>query len=309
VGRGDVLARSSSGGPPACLLVVLCPERSGSTLLSSMLAGSEHVLAPPELHLLRFETVRQWARGYPMAGDSLAWLCAQVCLGDAGGDPLARFRDARTVDVLAAVLAAAAQVRYVIDKTPAYARRRESLVRAEGLRPRYLWLVRHPLAVALSRRAAARRHRLELRASRPWPYGDLRYALGVARERTLRSRAGLLRDGVRYWRECHQRIGEQLATVAPSRWLRVHYESLVAQPRDSLGELCRWLGVEPRERMLARWANAPQPLRWGMGDGTLAGTRAIAGHGASAWRSQADESLLDAPTLRLMRELEVVQAP
>ena len=52
----DRARRNQTGERPA-LVVILSTERSGSTLLSVMLGAHAQILAPPELHLLRYASV------------------------------------------------------------------------------------------------------------------------------------------------------------------------------------------------------------------------------------------------------------
>ena len=47
-------ARLQQFAPRSGLVLVLCPERSGSTLLATMLGANPAIVAPPELFLLRY---------------------------------------------------------------------------------------------------------------------------------------------------------------------------------------------------------------------------------------------------------------
>ncbi len=72
--------------PRARFIFILSPERSGSTLLSAMLGGHRQIVAPPELHLLRYPTLRAWRAGYPAAVPSLEGLLETLGLESPSDD-------------------------------------------------------------------------------------------------------------------------------------------------------------------------------------------------------------------------------
>jgi LPS sulfotransferase NodH len=282
---------------PARFVFVLCPERSGSTMLSAMLGGHPRVIAPPELHLLRFDTVGEWRQRYPAAEVSLEVLMEATGFG---GEPIA---DTSTPLSLYRKLQSRAQNGvYLVDKTPAYARRNESLRAAEALDPLYVWLVRHPLGVAASRinRDWSRRPTENVRWA-PW----LKYPLWRIREGWRRWSGESARTLSEDWAEVHGRLRWFLRGVDPSRVIRVHYEDLVREPRIELARLCHFLGVNPEPAMLDPRGNAPKGLRWGLGDEKLLQHAGIDPHQADAWRAELSEDLLSPRVREMAMELGV----
>jgi len=261
---------------------VLSPERSGSTLLSVVLGAHSRVIAPPELHLLRFSTLSGWRTGWPPAQTSLEYLAreSRCDLSDLGDDspPLA---------VYERIAAALPPDKLVVDKTPAYARETSTLERLETLSPRYVWLIRHPLAVAASRLPRTRRRR-SARNQESWSY-RLKYPAFVARE-WWRDRTGEnARQQCEYWMDVHTRIRGFLAEVEPARHHLLHYEDLVREPRATASALARFLKLELEEAMLDPRGQAPADLRWGIGDEKVLQHSGFEVNQIDAWRARVPE--------------------
>jgi hypothetical protein len=260
----------------ARFIFILSPERSGSTLLSAVLGGHSRIVAPSELHLLRYATLDEWRREYPPAEPSLASLLETLGLqpSEAG--------DERTpVELYEQILESAQPGSFIVDKTPAYAREPEALRRADSLDALYVWLVRHPLAVAASRLAWTRGFRRDYNRQ----LGSLlRYPGFLLREWVRRWSGGDVRALCEDWALAHERIREFLSGRAPEGWVRVHYEDLVRAPREQAEELCAFLGLQFEPPMLDPRANAPAGLRWGIGDEKLLEREDIDASVADAWR-------------------------
>jgi len=282
---------------PARFVFVLSPERSGSTLLSAMLGGHSQVVAPAELHLLRYPTIAAWREAYPAAAVSLESLL-DSCGLDRGeiDDSLAPAELYRRIQKLSP------RGTLLVDKTPAYARSSEALRAAESLRPLYIWLVRHPLGVAASRvnRMWTRRS-AENSAWVPW----LKYPAWRARE-TIRRRTGAsARSFAEDWAEVHDRLRRFLRGVDRERVLRIQYEDLVRRPGPQLDALCDFLGIDSEPAMLDPRGNAPKGLRWGVGDENVLRHAGISSSQADAWRKEFGEHLLTSRVRQVGRALGV----
>lgn len=287
----------------ARLVAVLSTERSGSTLLAATLGGHARVLAPPELHLLRYGSFAEWRQSYPRAMASLRWLMDR--LGEPAEDAAIEraFAGRDTLSVCHDLLRRVGPERFLVDKTPAYARSEASLARLAALRPIYVWLLRHPLGVAASMvereeqraRAAASRNP-EGAKRRPW------YRRLIRPDPTMRR----LRAKIRYWREVHGRIERFLAAAPPGDVTVVHYEEFLRQPAAHVERLAQALGVEPEPAMWAPWRNLPEGLAWGIGDEKAQGFATFDPARAHAWRDRFSEQVLDWRTCRLMRRLGVL---
>lgn len=285
-------------GPPARLVVVLCPERSGSTLLAAMLGAHPRVLAPPELHLLRYPDLATWRRSYPAAAGSLAWLLQRLDRA-ADVETLEReLADLPMAEVYRRLLAWCGPDRILVDKTPAYARDDAILARIEQLRPVYVRLLRHPLAVAaswLDREAERIRERA---AAVPRPVRGLWTRLAIARERRRRITLALGR-----WTDVHERLDRFLTSLPADRQVTVRYEALVREPEVEGRRLCRALGIEWSPTMLEPDRHLPAPTAWRTGDEKIRRIRGVDPGRAEAWRDRLGAIPIPEPTVRLMTRL------
>ena len=191
-----------------------------------MLEGHPALFSPPELHLLPFGTMaqRRDALGASFMGEGLrrAWMELEGI--DAAASQLRldalTDRDALIHEVYARLQTLAAP-RLLVDKTPSYAGRLDTLERAEETfhAARYIHLVRHPHAMIES----FVRMRMEklLGASGSDPH----------------------RLAERIWVETNQNVQKFFAKVDPQRCLVVRYEDLVANPRATSERICAFLDV------------------------------------------------------------------
>ncbi len=277
------------------LVLVLCTERSGSTLLSVMLGAHPRVVAPPELHFLRYSTVADWRVGSPKAKASLAWLREELSLPEPpeNSTPVPLYRD---------FLAAVGPERMLVDKSPAYARDPEALARAEELAPFYIWLVRHPLGVAASRIERLHKTHREHDGS----VGGRLYSLAWRARDKVDARTGRdARRQVAFWTRVHNAIASFLAGVPAARQHRVHFETLVQKPTKTLEALCAALALTVEPAMLAPTAHAPKTLGWGVGDEKIRSHKKIDPAVATRWKERYDPRLLPSETQALMAGIGV----
>jgi len=286
--------------------MILSTERSGSTLLAAILGGNKKIVAPPEMHVLRYADFSAWRHAKPEAVSSLSWVM------DALGEPSTpqeldnRFNGLTTEDVYSELLRLCGSDRLLVDKTPAYARKDDVLERIEKLQPFYIWLVRHPLAVLASsqdRRIQRYTEERELTTNFTLKVKlDLRRAL----DRVWRFRNGhYQREKLRYWCNINLRIEAFLAALSAERFIRIHYENLVRAPEEQLDRLCAALGLDLEPSMLNPGSNVPGPLAWGLGSEKVREHSSINPHIADRWRNRFDENLLDKQTLQIMERLGV----
>ncbi|BCX17011.1 MAG: sulfotransferase family protein [Geminicoccaceae bacterium] len=284
--------------PAARLVVVLCPERSGSTLLAAMLGAHPRVLAPPELHLLRYPDLATWRRCYPAAAGSLAWLLQRLDRAVDAQTLERELADLPMIEVYRRLLARCGPDRILVDKTPAYARDDAILARIEQLQPVYVRLLRHPLAVAaswLDREAERIRERA---AAVPRPVRGLWTRLAIARERGRRITLALGR-----WTDVHERLDRFLASLPADRQVTVRYEALVREPEAEGRRLCRALGIEWSPTMLEPDRHLPAPTAWRTGDEKIRRIRGVDPARAEAWRDRLGAIAIPEPTVRLMTRL------
>jgi len=275
---------------PAVFL--LSPFRSGSTLLRVMLAGHSRLFAPPELELLGFDTMGERRLMYS-GRDSFAVEGLLRAVMELGSCDAQRAREIvgryewqdlptrRFYGQLQGWLGD----RLLVDKTPSYCLDAETLRRAEEIfeGARYIHLVRHPLATVRSYVEA----RMD-RVYHQFPYGP--------RE-----------QGELVWRLGHGNIVELLGEIPEQRWVRVHFEDLVRDPRATMERLSAFLGLEMEEAMLhpyrgERMTDGLHAASRMMGDPKFHQHREIDAAAAERWR----ETEAEAPLARASRELAAV---
>jgi hypothetical protein len=279
------------------LLFILSTERSGSTLLSMALGANARHISPPEMHLLSYPTFAAWRSDYPSAMLSLQFLLRSCGIDETDSAVDQRFADWRSEDVYRWILAERlGRDKIFIDKTPKYARSLDVLERLDSLRPRYIWLVRHPMAVAASQ-IALRRDRREAKSA--GLVDRLKAPLRAFRETANRRR--LLRQEVDYWKAVHSNVERFLSNVPAERWRRTSFERLVSEPEAVLREICTWLGTEFRAEMLDPGEHVPREMRPELGDPKIYRRQRIDASAADAWREQYGEDILDDADRALIR--------
>lgn len=247
--------------------------------------------------MLHFRSVAEWRAGYPAASSSLDSLVQMGGLRLPEG-----LESMEPEDLYREILLQCAPGTRFIDKTPAYARDPDVLRRAERFEPFYVWLIRHPVPVAVSR--VRRRTARRLQANRGlWP--RLRYPAFVLRDAFGRWTGSAIREKAREWVSMHQNIRSHLAGVDPKRWRVVHYESLVREPQATVESICELLGIEFQAEMLEPQRHAPPGIGYGVADESFLQRAGIDPDLADVWRNEFDESVLDPATLAFARSLGV----
>ena len=142
------------------VVFLLSSPRSGSTIFRLMLASHQQLFAPPELHLLPFQTMGERAKqideqGFPWmrAGFAEALMDLDGITLDQG---LQRVNELETLDISIVeayqYLMKRNNGRILVDKTPFYACHLAWLQQAERMfkNPKYIFLTRHPLSMIQS---------------------------------------------------------------------------------------------------------------------------------------------------------------
>jgi hypothetical protein len=280
----------------ARLLFILSTERSGSTLFSLALGRSPHHVTPPEMHLLAYPSFEAWREDYPTAIASLQFLLHASGIDESDDDVAARFAGWKPEAIYRWILGGHLdREKLFIDKTPKYARDPATLSRIESLEPRYIWLVRHPLAVAASQ-IALRRERSLSRATGPLAF--IKRPLVTLREQVAAPE--LLEQEVAYWRALNTHIESFLAGVDPARWRRVSLEHFVREPEKVLREISAWLGSDFDPAMLDPRESIPREMRPELGDPKVHRHQKIDPAVADAWRADYTDDWLDGETRSAM---------
>jgi hypothetical protein len=287
------------------LVLVLSPERSGSTLLATILGGHSRVIAPPELFLLRYPDFDTWRREKRVAFASLVWVMERLGEPTDSRDIGERLRGLATTEVYRWLLARVGPGRILVDKTPAYARDRATLERAENLSPHYLWLRRHPLGVANSW--------VERRRARRWrTLGSLGTAAAARLARASSGPARWLNDrlddraidvALARWCLANETIADFVETVSADRVSEVTYEDVLRSPEPTLTAIATRLGIAFEPAMLEPWKHLPGTLAAGIGDERIRSHATIEVARADSWRDRLDERRLDPRTRALIERL------
>ena len=288
------------------LIMILSTERSGSTLLAAILGGNKRVVAPPEMHVLRYADFSAWRQAKPEAVSSLSWVMNVLGEPSTPQELDNRFGGLTTEDVYRELLKLCGSDILLVDKTPAYARKDYVLERIEKLEPFYIWLVRHPLAVLASSQDRRIQRYTEERNNTTKLALKVKLDLRRALDRLWRFRYGhYRREKLRYWCNINVRIDAFLTALPAERFIRIHYEKLVRAPEEQLDRLCAALGLDLEPSMLNPGSNVPEPLAWGLGSEKVRAHSSINPQIADRWKNRFDESLLDKQTLKIMERLGV----
>jgi acyl transferase domain-containing protein len=208
------------------LVFLLSAPRSGSTLLRAMLAGHSRLFAPPELHLLGFESLKDRAQklsgSYLTEGLIQAFGALESLEAGAAADLVRQMEEEDwAIPRVYESLLNLAEGRILVDKSPSYARDLETLRLAEGLgEPRYILLFRHPKAVMESFVRNRFDRLIPADSSDPWKLAE------------------------QVWRSMNLNLIHFAAELPAHRVLKVQYESLVRNPEPELRRICAFLGVE-----------------------------------------------------------------
>jgi amino acid adenylation domain-containing protein len=258
-------------------IFVLAPPRSGSTLFRVLLAGHSRLFAPPELHLLSFNTLGERRRAcadhfsFMLEGTLRALMEIRGCGPDEARRLMAEQEERDlTAQGFYRLLQGWIGERSLVDKTPTYAIDGEVLQRAEQLfaEPLYIHLVRHPVATMRSFEEARMDQLLRFEPSfQPRQLAEL------------------------VWLVSHRNILHFLASVPVTRQHRVAFEDLVKDPRPVIEGVCRFLGIEFEPEMLEpykekrrRMTDGVHPLARGLVDVKFHEHRGIDAEVADRWR-------------------------
>jgi len=257
--------------PPVAFL--LSAPRSGSTLLRVMLAGHPQLVAPPELHLLPFNTMGERAQvlGLSHLGEGLPRAIMELQGLDARSS-LALVtqweQEDRSIAEVYATLQGWSKGKLLVDKSPTYGFDRQTLERAEQLfdKPKYIYLVRHPYSVIESFVRLRMDKLLGSASSDPYALAEL------------------------IWRQSNENIMAFCEQVGlQERCYRLDYEHLVQEPETMMRSVSQFLEIPFVEAMVhpysgERMTDGVHPQSLGVGDPNFTQRQQIDARGAIAWR-------------------------
>jgi|GEM_PF-1688956 len=217
----------------APVLFVLSSPRSGSTLLRTMLQGHADLFAPPELHLLGFQTLEERQKSLKSTGLDQGLAEAIKYLQGATAEDAQQLLDTMlneqaSIAQVYEKLQALASPGILVDKSPSYGAKPETLSQGKTLFPhaKYIHLVRDPKAVMESIVRNRFDKMLGHNNDDPWQIAE------------------------QTWTSINKNISHFLNDIAPENQLVVLYEELVRHPEAALNSICQFLGIELDPDML-----------------------------------------------------------
>jgi amino acid adenylation domain-containing protein len=240
--------KSSAKTPP--VMFILCPSRSGSTLLRVILAGHPKLFAPQEFELLSYNTLQE--RKEALSGAFSLYLegviraimeIKQIDADDAKAIMEEFEKQGMTVQKFYEIFQGWLEGRMLVEKTPQYTYDLEVLKRAEEYfdSPLYIHLIRHPYAVIYS-------------------YENARLDQLFKYEHRFSTR----QLGELLWLTCHQNILEFLENIPGNRKYQLKYEDLVSEPEHFVSQMCDHFGLKFYSTMLNIYGDADKRMTDGI---------------------------------------------
>lgn len=219
----------------APVVFVLSTPRSGSTLLRSMLMSNTKLFAPPELHLLNFNSLLDRKKQLGLTPLYEGLLETITSLMDIGVDEAKQYLKNEEENNTSSIefykkLQSLAGDRILVDKSPSYAENTETLFKAEAAfeNAKYIVLMRHPFAVMESV-IRNRFHRLI-------QVGDTKSSPTDIAENI--------------WLNFNDNIRKFIKEISPEKYHLVFYEDLVNDPHTIIQKICDFLNIKFEEGML-----------------------------------------------------------
>ena len=245
----------TSKNPPA--VFILSPHRSGSTLLRVMLGGNPQLFAPPELELLKFNTLgernEEFSGRYSFWGEGTIRTIMEI-QGCSPEEAIALMEELSAENLTTKEFYRLIQEwlgeQILVDKTPSYSIDLATLQRAEidFQNPIYIHLMRHPYGTMRSYEEA----RVEQTFPYQHPFNSQELAELV-------------------WLISHQNILEFLQHVPQERQYQVKFEDIVSQPQTTVEGICQFIGVDFHPDMLQPYKENQQRMT----DGIYADSRML----------------------------------
>ncbi len=281
--------------PPA--IFILAPPRSGTSLLSLMLAGHPDLIAFNELKLLGFHTLQEQNIAYQgkfslwQEGAIRAVMALKNCTADEAKSIIHDFEQkGYTTKAFYQQLQAWASPQIIVDKTPAYALDINILqkIKEEFANPIFIHLVRHPYAMVNS-----------------FEKYHLDQVLYLKEHDYTAKELGEL-----VWQESHQNILEFLKDIPKSQQFQLRYEDLVQQPEQIIQALCAQTGLAFHPNLLTPYQNIEQKAIDGihkasrsMSDSNLLKFKSINAKKSEEWKAVTKDNFLSDLSWQLAAKL------
>lgn len=294
------IAQQSVKAKNPTAVFVLCPPRSGSTLLRVMMVGNPHLFSPPELYLLPFNTLSDRLSWFPSAqrghleGNLRGLMQLKNCDADQAKTLMSTMEsDGMSVQEYYGMLQENAGDRLLVDKTPFYCAHSETLRRVELYfeNPLYIHLQRHPYGMIRSFE--------EVKMDQLW-YPRL-VGEEFARQNSCPYSSSEMGELV--WLLVHQNIIDLLNTIPANRQHKLKYEDLVDNPELEMRDICRFLDIDFNNQMLNPLQDTHNRMTDGIyessqmvGDVKFHQHTSISSNPANLWKTQYNTDFLSDET-------------
>jgi pimeloyl-ACP methyl ester carboxylesterase len=237
-----------------------------------MLAGHPGLSSPPELHLLPFDTMaeREQELGISQLGEGLkrAFMTLKGIDAQSSQELVeSLIAENLTTAEVYQMLQQLAGDRLLIDKSPTYASKRETLEKAENIfnNAKYIHLVRHPYAVIESFARMRMDKLIGSGDTNPYELAEL------------------------IWRDSNQNILDFAQEINPERYHLVYYEDLVSNPKAVMTGICKFLEIPYDEAVLTpyqgdRMTDGVSNTAMSLGDPNFLNHQKIDSKLAETWR-------------------------
>lgn len=247
----SVLHQTITKNQPA--VFILSPPRSGSTLLRVILAGHSKLFAPPELHLLSYQSLAQRraalggeATNHLLQGTVRGIMQLKECSPEEAETLMETCEQQNlTTQEFYGVLQQELKGKTLVDKTPTYASHLSILKRAEEYfeNPLYIHLLRHPCGMI-----------------RSYEEAKLERIVPIMNEASFER----LELAELTWLISQENILEFLQDIPKQRQIQIQFEDLVQSPEQTINSLCHFLGIELEEDMLEPYKEKSQRMTDGV---------------------------------------------
>ena len=229
-------------------LFILAPPRSFTSVVNGVIGMHPDIFGAPELNLFQAGSVQEFWTGRTqedkprspfwrvMRHDGILRTIAQLYAGEQSMDAIEMAkrwllaRSDKTTGEVYRELCERVSPQILLDKSPAYARRRDYLDRiiADFPDARFIHLVRHPRGQCAS----------VLKAEG----GEMiAFFMGAVEENA--KTGGYFVDPQYMWRDAQRTVIEFLLTLPQDRWMRLRGEDFIRDIDAGVRTVCDWLGL------------------------------------------------------------------
>lgn len=289
--------------PRPRLALILSSERSGSTLLRTLIGNHSHVVAPTEMWLLHFSTYGEWRAAKPIAMNSVIDYLREVGRPYTVAELDQRCCSWSTLRVYQWLLEMLPEGHILVDKTPGYTKSMATLRRSLKFQCSYIWLMRHPLGVVDShlrlRRKQAKKREKNWKGSL-WYHAN-QWVPPLRKRRMKKRMAG--REAL--WCKQNKNVRRFFQQSESSRHMRVSFEEMVRQPDEAITSVCNFLHLERESQMADVSGKGDVPAN--LGDPTFGRFNSVSEKPADRWKKRFSIGDLSRKTKQLMKELKMNQ--